>query len=122
MKARVSSDVGGASVVVGQQDRRGYCFEGITGAAEAAVTAVEQQSGWWLRPGRDEDRTRACAGVALLPPHMADQFTHGAQWGQVLAPALGSLLFVLYGVPCEEDEDEAHKLEAGGEAEVHKAK
>lgn len=81
MKARVSSDVSGASVVGGQQDRRGYCFEGITGAAEAAVAAVEQQSGWWLRPGRDENRTGACAGVAFLPPYVADQFTHGAQRG-----------------------------------------
>lgn len=85
------------------------------------MAAVEQQSGWWLRPRWDEDGTGACAGVALLPPHVADQFTHGAQRGQVLAPALGSLLFVLYGVPREEDEDEPHKFEAGGQAKVHEA-
>lgn len=117
----MSSDMGGASVVGGQQDRRGYCFEGVTGAAQAAVAAVEQQGGWWFRPGWDEDGTGACAGVAFVPPDVTDQFTHGAQRGQVLAPPLRSLLFVLYGVPSEEDEDEAHKLEAGSQAEVHKA-
>lgn len=81
MKARVSSDLGGASVVGGQQDRRCYCFKGITGAAEAAVAAVEQQSGWWFRPRWDEYGTGASAGMAFLPPHVADQFTHGAQGG-----------------------------------------
>lgn len=108
-------------MVVWQQDRRSYCFEGITGATEAAVPAVEQQCGWWVRPRRDEHRAGAGARVALLAARVADQFTHGAQRRQVLAPALGSLLLVLDGVPCEEDKHKAHKLQAGSQAEVHEA-
>lgn len=35
------SNVGGASVLRRQQDGRCYCFEGVAGATEAAVAAVQ---------------------------------------------------------------------------------
>ena len=115
------SDMGRASVVMRQQDGRGYCFEGIARAAEAAVAAVEQQGGGRVRPRWDEHGAGAGACVALLASGVADELADGAQRRQVLAPALVSLLLVLDRVPGEEDEDEANELEAGGQAEVHEA-
>lgn len=115
------SDMGGASVVMRQQDGRGYCFEGVAGATEAAVTAVEQQGGGRVGPWWDEHGAGAGAGVALLASGVAYELADGAQRRQVLAPALGPVLLVLYRVPGEEDEDEAYELEAGGQAEVDEA-
>ena len=73
-----------------------------------------------LRP-RGENGARAGAGVALVPADVADHVADGAQRGQRLAPALLTLLLVLDGVPGEEDEDEAHELEAGRQAKVDEA-
>lgn len=115
------SDVCGASVVMRQEDGRGYCFEGVAGAAEAAVATVEQQGGGRVRPGRDEHGAGAGARVAFVASGVADELADGAQRRQVLAPALGPILLVLDGVPGEEDEDEADELEAGGQAEVDEA-
>ncbi|KAG7225078.1 hypothetical protein INR49_014534 [Caranx melampygus] len=117
----VLSDMGGASVVVWQKDRRGYCFEGVARATEAAVAAVEEQGGWRVGTRRDEHRAGPGAGMALLAPGMADELADGAQRRQVLAPALSPLLLVLDRVPGKEDEDEADELEAGGQAEVDEA-
>lgn len=115
------SDMGRAYVVMGQQDRRGYCFEAVAGAAEAAVATVEQQRGGRVRPRRDEHRAGAGARMAFVASGVADELADGAQRWQVLAPALRSLLLVLDRVPGEEDEDEADELEAGGQAEVDEA-
>ena len=108
-------------MVMRQQDGRGYCFEGVARAAEAAVATVEQQGGGRVGPRRDEHRAGAGACVAFLASSVADELADGAQRRQVLAPALVSLLLVLDRVPGEEDEDEADELEAGGQAEVYEA-
>lgn len=115
------SDMSRASVVVWQQDRWGYCFEGVTRATEAAVTTVEQQGSWRVRPRRYEHGAGTGAGVAFLASGVTYELAHRAQRRQVLAPALGSLLLVLDRVPGEEDKDKADELEAGGQAKVHKA-
>lgn len=115
------SDMGGASVVIRQEDGRGYCFEGVARAAEAAVSAVEQQGGGRVGPRWDEHGAGAGACVAFVASGVADKLTDGAQRRQVLAPALGSIFLVLDRVPGEEDEDEADELEAGGQAEVDEA-
>ncbi len=104
-----------------QQNGRGYCFEGVAGAAEAAVAAVEQKGGGRVGPRWDEHGAGAGARVAFMAPGVADELADGAQRRQVLAPALGPLLLVLDRVPGEEDEDEADELEAGGQAEVDEA-
>lgn len=113
--------MGRASVVMWQQDGRGYCFEGIARATEATVASIEQQGGGRLRSRWDEHGAGASAGVALLTPGVADELTDGAQRRQALPPALGSFLLVLDRIPREEDEDKADKLETGSQAEVHKA-
>lgn len=60
--------------------------------------------------------------MALVAAGVADEAAHGVDGRQVaLEPALHPLLFVLDGVPGEEDEQEAEELEAGGEAEVDEA-
>lgn len=120
-RLRVLSDMGGASVVMRQQDGRGYCFEGIARATEAAVATVEQEGSrrvgsWW-----DEHGAGAGAGVAFLASNMAYELADSAKWRQVLAPALGPILLVLYRVPGEENEDKAYKLEAGSQAKVDEA-
>lgn len=120
-RLRVLSDMGGASVVMRQHDGRGYCFEGVAGATEAAVAAVEQESSGGVGPWRDEHRAGAGAGVAFLATGVAYELTDGAKRRQVLAPALGPVLLVLYRVPGEEDEDESNELEAGGQAKVDEA-
>lgn len=117
----VISDMGGASVMMWQQDGRGYCFEGVARATEAAVASIEQQGGRGVGSRRDEHRAGACAGVAFLTPGVADELTDCAQWRQVLPPALSSVLLVLDRVPGEENEDKADKLETGGQAKVDKA-
>lgn len=101
--------------------RRGYCFEGVAGATEAAVATVEQQGGGRVRAGRNEHRAGAGAGVALLSAGVAYELADGAHRGEALAPKLCPLLLVLDGVPGEEDKYEAHKLEAGGKAKVDEA-
>ena len=50
------SDMSRTSMVMWQQDGRGYCFEGIARATEAAVATVEQQGSGWVRPWRNEHR------------------------------------------------------------------
>ena len=120
--------------MIGHQDGWGYCFEVVAGATEAAVAVVEQEGGGGaaaaggvVGPRGDEHGAGARAGVALVAAHVADELADGAQWGQgqvmvvVVAAAAGAVLLVLDGVPGEEDEDEAHKLEAGGQAEVDEA-
>ena len=60
--------------------------------------------------------------MAFVAARVADEAAHGVDGRQVaLEPALHPLLLVLDGVPCEEDEEEAEELEAGGEAEVDEA-
>lgn len=59
--------------------------------------------------------------MALAGTCMAHQLAHSAQRRQARAPALQPILLGFDGVPGEEDEDEADELEAGGQAEVHKA-
>lgn len=60
--------------------------------------------------------------MALVAAGVADEAAHGVDGRQVaLEPALYPLLFVLNGVPGEEDEEEAKELEASSEAEVHEA-
>lgn len=85
------------------------------------MAAVEQHRHRHVGPGRDEHGAGARAGVALPAAGVAHELTDRAQRRQVLAPALGLRLLVLDRVPGEEDEDEADKLEAGSQAEVHKA-
>jgi len=108
-------------VVMRQQVGGSYCFEGVARAAEAAVAAVEQQGGGRLGPRRNEHGARAGAGVAFLASGVADEVADGAQWRQVLAPALSPRLLVLDRVPGEEDEDETDEFQAGGQAEVDEA-
>lgn len=66
------SDIGRSSVLMWQQDGRCYCFEGVAGAAQAAVATVEQQGGGWVRPRRDEHGAGAGACMAFLASGMAD--------------------------------------------------
>lgn len=113
--------MGGASVLMRQQYWRGYCFEGIAGATEAAVASIEQQGGGRVRSRRDEHRAGASASVAFVAPGVANELTDGAQWREALPPALGPVLLVLDRVPGEEDKDEADKLEAGGQAKIDEA-
>lgn len=68
-----------------------------------------------------ENGAGAGASVALVASRVTDELTDGAQRRQMLLPALQPVLFVLNGVPGEEDEDEAHKLEAGSQAKVDEA-
>lgn len=68
-----------------------------------------------------ENRAGAGASVALVPSHVTDELTDGAQRRKMLLPALQPILFVFNGVPGEKDEHEAHKLEAGSQAEVDEA-
>lgn len=99
---------------------RGYCFERISWAALAAVSALERGLVGGFGTG-SEDGAGAGASVALLASSVADEFAHGAQRGEMLLPALQAILFVFNRVPGEEDEDETHKLEAGSQAEIDKA-
>lgn len=99
---------------------RGYCFEGVSWAALAAVSALERGL-----VGRFETGSKYWAGagasVALLASSVADEIAHCAQRGKMLLPALQAVLFVFNRIPGEEDEDEAYKLEAGCQAEVDEA-
>lgn len=99
---------------------RGYCFEGVSRAALAAVSALERGLVGGLGTG-SEDGAGAGASVALLASGVADEFAHGAQRGETLLPALQAILFVFNRVPGEEDEHEAHELEAGRQTEVDEA-
>ncbi|KAG9347949.1 hypothetical protein JZ751_003966 [Albula glossodonta] len=114
----LSSDVGGDHLH--GASRWGYCFEGVPGAALTAGAPVEGRGLRWLQAGV-EGGAGASPGVALLATCVADELADGAQRGDVLVPALQTVLLVLDGVPSEEDEDEAHKLEAGSQAKVDKS-
>lgn len=85
------------------------------------MTAVKQEGGRRVGPRRDEHGTGAGARVALLASGVAYELADGAQRRQVLTPALSLRLLVLDRVPGEEDEDEAHELQAGSQAKVDEA-
>ncbi len=100
--------------------RWGYCFEGVSGAALAAVSAVERVLVGGLGTGC-ENRAGAGTSVALVASRVTDELADGAQRRQMPLPALQTILFVFNWIPGEENEHKAHKLEAGGQAEVHEA-
>jgi len=85
------------------------------------VAPAEQQGGGRVEPRRDEHGAGAGASVAFVASGVADELADRAQRREALAPAIGPILLVLDRVPGEEDEDEAHKLEAGRQAKVDEA-
>lgn len=69
-----------------------------------------------------EDRARASASMTFLPSCMAHQLTHCVQWGYRVCMHECLLITAFQWIPCEEDEKEAKKLEAGCQAKVDKPK
>lgn len=101
-----------------------YCFQAI---ARATVTTAKGVPIWhWsvgvFRQAGQEDRTRACAGVAFVTSGVADEVAHRVQRRKSVRMRGRLLLATLQRIPGKEDEEEAQELQARCQTEVNKSK
>lgn len=75
-----------------------------------------------FRGAGQEDRAGASASMTFLPPCMAHQLAHCVQWRYRVCMHMCLLITPFQWKPCEEDEEETQKLEAGCQAKVNKPK